>query len=87
MPLWTERFAVEAAVSGDAHRSLPGEVDLEAVFAETEGAWWRPTGSGDYAGRKGGHDHTTEGKAWSRRADRAASPDGGVSSVPYVVPQ
>ena len=36
MPFWNERFAVEPAVSGDAHRPLPREVDLEAVFAETE---------------------------------------------------
>ena len=37
VPFWNERFAVEPAVSGDAHRPLPREVDLEAVFADTEG--------------------------------------------------
>ena len=36
VPFWNERFAVEPAVSGDAHRPLPAGVDLEAVFAETE---------------------------------------------------
>ena len=36
VPFWNERFAVEPAGSGDAHRPLPAGVDLEAVFAETE---------------------------------------------------
>ena len=36
MPFWNDRFAVEPRESGDAHRPLPGGVDLEALFAETE---------------------------------------------------
>ena len=36
VPFWNERFAVEPAASGDAHRPLPRGVDLEALFAETD---------------------------------------------------
>ncbi len=35
IPFWNARFAVAAAEPGDAHRPLPPEVDLEALFAET----------------------------------------------------
>ena len=36
IPFWNARFAVAAAEPGDAHRPLPPDVDLEALFAETE---------------------------------------------------
>ena len=35
-PFRNERFAVEPADSRDAHRPLPADADLEALFAETE---------------------------------------------------
>ena len=36
VPFWNERFAVEPADPRDAHRPLPSDADLEALFAETE---------------------------------------------------
>lgn len=35
IPYWNERFAVEPAEPRDAHRPLPKNVNLEALFAET----------------------------------------------------
>lgn len=36
LPFWQGRFTVEPAVAVDAHRPLPGGVDLLRIFAETE---------------------------------------------------
>jgi transposase len=36
IPFWNRRFTVEASAGVDAHRALPGDVDLNIVFAETE---------------------------------------------------
>ena len=36
MPLWNERFVVAPKDPRDAHRPLPSETDLDALFAETE---------------------------------------------------
>ena len=36
VPFWNERFTVEPADPRDAHRPLPADADLEALFAETE---------------------------------------------------
>ena len=36
MPFWNERFAVASADPLDAHRPLPPDIDLEALFAETD---------------------------------------------------
>ncbi len=35
-PLWNERFVVAPKDPRDAHRPLPSEADLDALFAETE---------------------------------------------------
>lgn len=36
VPFWNERFTVAPAEPVDAHRPLPDDVDLEALFADTE---------------------------------------------------
>lgn len=36
IPFWNERFTVAPAEPVDAHRPLPDDVDLEALFADTE---------------------------------------------------
>ena len=36
LPFWNERFTVEPAEPLDAHRTLPDELDLDVLFAETE---------------------------------------------------
>lgn len=36
IPFWNERFAVEAAESGDVHGRLPKRTDLDRLFAETK---------------------------------------------------
>ena len=36
VPFWNKRFTVAPEDPRDAHRPLPGDVDLEALFAETE---------------------------------------------------
>jgi len=47
IPYWNERFAVEPAEPGDAHRRLSKRVDLQRLFAET----WTRTVARDFTVR------------------------------------
>jgi transposase-like protein len=42
IPFWNQRFCVEPREPGNAHRSLPDDVDLLQLFAETEQRVIRP---------------------------------------------